>query len=380
VTKADELYSFSNLWHQYRVCRRNKRNTINALAFEVDAESNLLSLQAELRDHSYRPGRSVCFITDGAKPREVFAADFRDRIVHHLLVTAQTEVYERRFIHDSYACRVGKGTLAASNRLMRFMGKVSANGHRHAWALKLDVADFFPSINKRTLCAITERAIRDPEIRWLNRVLLFHDPTTDYRFQSRRGHALGPEQAGYPVPNRKSLFGNDNQHGLPIGNLTSQFWGNVYLDQVDQFIKRKLRCRYYVRYVDDMMLLAESPDQLLRWREQIAIFLRDRLRLELKAGQRELISLREGVEYIGWKTWWNRRVPHRRTLGRLRTRLASFERVAATFHRFGIYGFTGPDTTVAGWVVSQYGLITAAITPDGPCGLDRPRPAARSAR
>ncbi|MFT4572233.1 MAG: RNA-directed DNA polymerase, partial [Candidatus Binatia bacterium] len=245
---------------------------------------------------------------------------------------------------------------------------------------KLDVADFFPSINKRTLCAITERAIRDPEIRWLNRVLLFHDPTTDYRFQSRRGHALGPEQAGYPVPNRKSLFGNDNQHGLPIGNLTSQFWGNVYLDQVDQFIKRKLRCRYYVRYVDDMMLLAESPDQLLRWREQIAIFLRDRLRLELKAGQRELISLREGVEYIGWKTWWNRRVPHRRTLGRLRTRLASFERVAATFHRFGIYGFTGPDTTVAGWVVSQYGLITAAITPDGPCGLDRPRPAARSAR
>ncbi|MFT5042960.1 MAG: RNA-directed DNA polymerase, partial [Hyphomicrobiaceae bacterium] len=264
---------------------------------------------------------------------------------------AQTAVYERRFIHDSYACRVGKGTLAASDRLMSFMRKVSANGHRHAWALKLDVADFFPSINKRTLCEITERAIRDPELRWLMKTLLFHDPTRDYRFQSRRGHALGPEHAHYPVPDRKSLFGNDNQRGLPIGNLTSQFWGNVYLDQVDQFIKRELRCRYYVRYVDDMMLLAESPEQLLRWREQIAVFLRERLCLELKAGQRELIPLREGVEYIGWKTWWNRRVPHRRTVGRLRTCLASFERRALT-PAFGDLAYRA-DTRSRGWRVGN---------------------------
>jgi hypothetical protein len=327
VSRRD-VYAFSELWRCYRLCRRSKRNTLNALAFEVDAEANLLTLQTELRDHSYRPGRSICFITDGPKPREVFAADFRDRVVHHLLVSAQERVFEPRFIHDSYACRVGKGTLAASDRLMRFLSKVSANGHRRAWALKLDVADFFPSIDKTALYGIIERAIRDPEIRWLTRVLLFHDPTKDYRFQSRAKRTPGPSLADYPVPDRKSLFGNDNQRGLPIGNLTSQFWGNVYLDQVDQFVKRTLRCRYYVRYVDDMILLAESSEQLLSWRQQIATFLRDRLKLELKAGQRELIPLRDGVEYIGWKTWWNRRLPHRRTVGRLRTRLASFERRA----------------------------------------------------
>ena len=109
-------YSFRELWRQYRRCRRNKRNTMNALAFEIDAEAHLLELQRELRDHTYVPGRSVCFVTDGPKPREVFAADFRDRIVHHLLVSWQEPLFERRFIHDSYACRKGKGTLAASDR------------------------------------------------------------------------------------------------------------------------------------------------------------------------------------------------------------------------------------------------------------------------
>jgi RNA-directed DNA polymerase len=96
-----DLYSFRALWRHYRQCRRNKRNTINALAFEANAEASLLALQEELRDHSYKPGRSVCFITDGPKPREVFAADFRDRVVHHLLVSHQERVFEPIFIHDS---------------------------------------------------------------------------------------------------------------------------------------------------------------------------------------------------------------------------------------------------------------------------------------
>ncbi|MGH7322074.1 MAG: hypothetical protein ACRELA_20960, partial [Candidatus Rokuibacteriota bacterium] len=130
---------------QYRRCRRNKRNTHHALAFEADAEASLLTLQHELRAHTYRPGRSVCFVTGGPKPREVFAADFRDRIVHHLLVSHQERVFEPLFIHDSFACRQGKGTLAASDRLMEFLRRVTANGRRPAWALKLDVASFFPS-------------------------------------------------------------------------------------------------------------------------------------------------------------------------------------------------------------------------------------------
>jgi RNA-directed DNA polymerase len=135
-----ELYSFRALWRQYRSCRRNKRNSFNALAFEVDAEANLLQLQAELRAHTYRPGRSICFMTGGPKPREMFTADFRDRIVHHLLVGHQERVFEPRFIHDSYACRPGKGDTRGQRPADDVLRRETANGQRAAWALNLDVA------------------------------------------------------------------------------------------------------------------------------------------------------------------------------------------------------------------------------------------------
>src|SRR5439155_17565212 len=119
---------------------------------------------------------------------------------------------------------------------------------------------------------------RHPELLWLTRTLLFHDPTTDYRFRSLRAAAPGPGSAGYPVPPRKSLFGKGNERGLPIGNLTSQFWGNVYLNALDQFAKRHLGCRYYVRYVDDMILLATDLAELVRTRRQIEAFLCERFK------------------------------------------------------------------------------------------------------
>jgi len=308
MMNAAQLYSFAELHRHYRTCRRNKRNTLNALRFEIDAEAQLLDLQQELRAHTYRPGRSICFVTDGPKPREVFAADFRDRIVHHLLVYHLERVFEPRSIHDSYACRVGKGTLAASNRLMPFLRQITANGHRAAWALQLDVASFFPSIHKQTLYRIIVQHVRDPELLWLTHTLLFHDPTLDYRFRSR-GHSRGaPGTAGYPIPARKSLFGKGNERGLPIGNLTSQFWANVYLDEVDQFAKRTLRCRYYLRYVDDMVLLSERPEELRGWRERIADFLHDRLQLAPRPEPAEPFPVRDGVEFVGWRTWHSHRV------------------------------------------------------------------------
>ena len=127
---------------------------------------------------------------------------------------------------------------------MTFLRQATANGRRPAWALKLDVANFFPSIDKATLYAIIARRIKNPEIRWLTRTILFHDPTTNYRFQSRGRRMPGPQSPAYPVPPRKSLFGKGNARGLPIGNLTSQFWGNVYLNELDHFVKRTLQCRW----------------------------------------------------------------------------------------------------------------------------------------
>jgi retron-type reverse transcriptase len=323
---ADDLYSFRALWRHYRDCRRTKRNTLNALAFEVDAEAKLRDLQAELRAHTYRPGQSICFVTDGPKPREVFAADFRDRIVHHLLVWHQERIFEPMFSRDSYACRRGKGTLAASDRLMQQLRQATANGRRPAWALRLDVASFFPSIHKRTLFDLLERRVRHPELRWLTEVVLFHDPTKDYRFRSLDGRICGPQSPDYPVPARKSLFGKRNEGGLPIGNLTSQFWANVYLNELDQFAKRHLRCRYYVRYVDDVVLLSPGAGELVRWREAIAEFLNRRLDLSLRDAQVEPQPVRLGVDFVGWRTWGSHRVARRQTLANLERRLGAFTR------------------------------------------------------
>jgi RNA-directed DNA polymerase len=325
MTQLD-LYSFENLWRQYRACRRNKRNTLNALAFEIDAEAKLLDLQRELRAHTYRPGRSICFVTEGPKPREVFAADFRDRIVHHVLVSRLEPVFEPRFIHDSYACRPGKGVLAASDRLVAFLRRVTVNGRRPAWGLKLDIASFFASIHKQTLAEIIECHVRHPELRWLTRTILFHDPTADYRFKSGPRWVPAPAAPDYPIPPPKSLFGKDNERGLPIGNLTSQFWANVYLNELDQFVKRELRCRFYVRYVDDLVLLHEDPDALRHWREEIRGFVANRLQLRLREPDVEAQSVGRGIEFVGWKTFWNHRVPRRQTLARCGTRLRRFER------------------------------------------------------
>ena len=143
--------SLENLYRQYLRCRRNKRNSANALRFEVEQERQLLDLHAALHDRSYRPARSVCFFATRPKLREIFAADFRDRVVHHLLIDHLERIWEPVFIHDSYACRRGKGVHAGVARLEQFLAQVTANGTRRAWYLQLDIANYFMRIDKRVM-------------------------------------------------------------------------------------------------------------------------------------------------------------------------------------------------------------------------------------
>jgi len=152
--------------------------------------------------------------------------------------------------------------------------------------------------------------------------------TRNYRFRALIPDAPGPGSERYPVPAVKSLFGKNNERGLPIGNLTSQFWGNVYLNELDQFVKRHLRCHSYLRYVDDMILVSTDRDELVRARAAIETFVRERLGLTLRPELGDPFPVARGVEFVGWKTWWNRRLPRRRTLGNLAVRLEAFERRA----------------------------------------------------
>lgn len=240
--------SLENLYRQYYHFRRNKRNTINALRFESEQEKNLIALRQALIDRRYKPRRSVCFFTTRPKFREIIAADFRDRVVHHLLVDYLEQIWEPIFIHDSYACRKGKGVHKGVQRLQQFTRQASANGSRPAWYLQLDIKNYFMSIDRDILFAMLSAKLNDAMALWLTRVLVYHDVTEHCHFRGR-------QELLARIPPHKTLFGTCPNKGLPIGNLNSQFFANVYLNHLDQFVKHELKCRHYLRYCDDFVLL-----------------------------------------------------------------------------------------------------------------------------
>jgi retron-type reverse transcriptase len=289
----EAIFTLENIEKAYRACRRGKRGTINALRFEERLLDNLCDLRDELAARAYHPSYSICFVQKRPKLREIFAADFRDRVVHHLLVGYLEPLFERIFIHDAYACRKGKGVHAAIGRLRDFLQQATANGVRRAWYLKADVAGFFMNVDKEILYDLICKKIKRDDVRWLARVIIFHDCTCDYRFKGNRGLLE-------KIPPHKTLFKVPPGKGLPIGNLSSQFFANVYLNELDQFVKRQLRCRYYIRYCDDMVMLDDSPERLAAWREEIEAFLTEKLMLAPNPQQDRLRPVSSGIDFLGY--------------------------------------------------------------------------------
>lgn len=287
---------------------------MNAIRFEYDLIGNLTDLALSLQKGTYRPSRSVCFITTTPKLREVFAADFRDRIVHHLIVRELEKIWEPCFIADSYACRQGKGTHKAVTRLQSFMLKASKSQKHRAWFMQLDIRSFFMSIDKRILFQLLQKKTDSPVLLDLIARVVFHDPTQDYFFKGEH-HLLEK------IPPHKSLFKIPAGKGLPIGNLTSQFFANVYLNELDQFVKHTLHCRFYLRYVDDFIILADSEAQLVQWQQNIIDFLRQCLLLELKA-EPILKPVSAGADFLGYIVRPDYILSRRRVVNNLKYKLA----------------------------------------------------------
>lgn len=309
-------FSFTELVQAYLDCREHKRNSASALAFEQDIERNLFQLDGELRDGSYRPGRSVCFVITRPKAREVWAADFRDRIVHHLFYNRISPRFYASFIPDSCACIPGRGTLYAAQRLEAKVRSITQNWSRPAFYLKLDLANFFVAIDKGILQDLIAARVTEPFWMKLAETILFHDPRRDFEY---RGDVAKLDL----VPAHKRLTNQPAHLGLPIGNLSSQFFANVYLDQLDQFAKHQLRARYYIRYVDDFVLLHESAQWLNDALARINEFLPANLHARLNPTKTILQPVERGIDFVGQviKPW--RRITRRRTfneaLRRVRT-------------------------------------------------------------
>ncbi len=304
-----DIFTFQNLLKAYYRCRRTKRRSASAAKFEMNFERELLKLERELKNKTWWPGKYVCFAVSDPKLREVWAADFRDRVVHHLLVGYLEPVWEKIFIFHSFACREEKG----ARKAVRYLKKTTAPD---IFCLQMDIRSYFVSVDKNILFSIIKKHVKNPEILWLAEKIIFHDPTTNYI-------PRGDLNLLRSVPPHKSLFGKVNR-GLPIGNLTSQFFANVYLNELDQFVKHSLKCQHYFRYMDDLLLLASSKEQLLKWRDGIKTFVEINLKLKLHPKKQILQPTTNGINFCGYIVKPDYTLIRRRTVKKLKSNLWHF--------------------------------------------------------
>jgi len=350
------ITNFDNLYRAFKRAARGKRGRPDVAAFEYDLENNLLLLQDELRSQTYAPGPYYNFRIYDPKPRLISAAPFRDRVVHHALCRVIEPLFERRFIHDSYACRIGKGTHAALDRAQQF-------ARQYPYVLKCDLVHFFPSMDHAILRAQLARLIADARTMWLVDQII---------------------ASGADVHRQDALFfpGDDlfaaaRPRGLPIGNLTSQFWGNVYLNPLDHFIKRDLKCRGYVRYVDDLLLFAVDKSSLHQWKKDVVAFAAT-LRLRLHERQAAVFPVTTGIPFLGWRIYPRHRrlkrrngVAFQRRFARLLRELtagqATWEQVNASVQGWVAHAAHGDTWGLRGSILSSVVLprVSAASVSQG---------------
>lgn len=294
--------TIEEVFDAYFECRKTKRYSSGALTFESNYEENLIRLYDELKSGSWVPGRSTCFIVTKPVKREIFAAPFRDRIVHHILINRLNAALEKHFIFDSYACRVGKGTHAAIKRVEHFIRQQTENGTKTAYVLKLDIKGFFMSIDRSLLytrlCDFIDKNYRPADAadarfeKYLAHKIIFNDPCKNAIIQS-------PKSSWSGLPKDKSLFTAKKNCGLPIGNLTSQVFANFYLSSLDHFVKHRLGVRCYVRYVDDMVIVHRSKEFLKKVVPQIRWFLQADLKVCLHPKKIYLQPAANCVAFLG---------------------------------------------------------------------------------
>lgn len=321
-TPASQL--LLDLYRAYKDARRHKRSRDYQLRFERNAGAELLRLRDAILSGTYRPGPSTCFIIHDPKMREVFAAQFRDRVVHHLLYNYIGPLLIPGFIRDSYSCIPGRGTHDGIYRLEESIRRVSGNYSRPCFILKLDIQGYFMHIHRQRLLEICLHALEPfrgrldfPLVKYLLEVIILDDPTWNCR---RRGSPSDWDG----LPESKSLFRSPPGCGLPIGNLTSQLFSNVYMDLFDKFMVSLAGEGQYGRYVDDAYVVGSSPAELRKVIPLAETFLRERLGLSLSRNKIAVYSAYRGVEFLGAYLKPFRRYVGSRCLRRMEGKMAAW--------------------------------------------------------
>jgi len=282
------LTSLENLELAYKKARKHKTTKYYVIEFEKNLEENLLQLRTELLLHSYKPKPLKTFIIRDPKTRKISKSNFRDRVIHHALINILEPIFESRFIADSYASRKGKGTLKAIKRFDNFKRKVSRNNQINGYVLKVDIKKYFENINHDILMKIIKKKIKDKKVLWLIKTIL-SNPTLRARE-------------------------SEGAKGMPLGNLTSQFFANVYLNELDYFVKNELKVKYYIRYVDDCVILYNSKKILKTYKSKINKFLKEKLNLELHPEKSKILKVSQSINFLGFRIFYYHKLLKKKNL------------------------------------------------------------------
>jgi len=285
--RYEDLISIDNLLSAWQEFIKGKRNKKDVQIFSFRLMDNILSLHNDLKNKKYKHGGYECFKINDPKSRTIHKASVRDRLLHHAVYRMLYPFFDKTFIFNSFSCRDNKGTHKAIKKLIWYAGIVSKNNTRVCWILKCDIRKFFASINQNILINILEQYIQDKDIVNLLKEVIFSFKT----------------------------------NGLPLGNLTSQLFANVYLNEFDQFIKHKLKIKHYIRYADDFVILSENKDYLKIKLEPISNFLQNELKLILHPDKIFIETLSSGVDFLGWVNFFDHRIM------RKTTRLRAFKNI-----------------------------------------------------
>jgi len=277
--------------------------------FSLNFMDNIVLLHEDLKNKTYTHGGYEAFKINDPKPREIHKASVRDRLLHHAIYRILYPYFDRKFIFDSYSCRIDKGTHKAMNRFRDFGRKVSKNNMQTVWILKCDIRKFFANIDHQILKNILAKFIGDPDVLWLLSQIIDSFETSG--------------KVGV---------------GLPLGNLTSQLLVNIYMNEFDHFGKRELKVKYYIRYADDFVLFSRDKSELESLLIKIGEFLKERLKLELHPNKVEIRTLASGVDFLGWVHFTDHRVLRKSTKKRMFRRIAESPKNETYQSYLGILG------------------------------------------
>lgn len=318
MTRFDHTYkdiiSVENLLRSWQEFLKGKKNRKDVAEFSVRLMDNILDLHNSLKNKMYEHGGYTAFNISDPKPRNIHKASVRDRLLHHAIYRILYPYFDKKFIFDSYSCRNRKGTHKAINRFQDFNRKVSKNNTKQCWILKCDIRKFFASIDHDILKSILAKYLEDKDTLALLATVIDS-------FQTN--------------PNHIYAMAYIKEAGLPLGNLTSQLLVNIYMNEFDQFVKHKLKVKYYIRYADDFVIFSQYKKELIDLLRPINAFLKKELRLDLHPNKVFIRTLASGVDFLGWVNF-----PHHRVL-RTATKRKMMKRIKDNMNRETLQSYLG---------------------------------------